>query len=220
MIYHQNVFAAALDRHVAPGTRWLDVGAGARLHGGWQSVSQKEIAARASCLVGCDVVAEHLAANPYLTDYRVGQAEALPFPDAAFDLVTANMVLEHVEHPAQVLSEIARVLVPGGRFIAMTPRWLHPLVCLSSLLVPSRVRSLLAHVKEQRPDEHIFPTHYRLNSAAAITKHARGAGLLVMELHAFQSLPFAHGIPVLQHLETLMHWRSNYLIVLAKPVTV
>ncbi|NJN17793.1 MAG: class I SAM-dependent methyltransferase [Oscillochloris sp.] len=40
--------------------------------------------------------------------------ESLPFPDAAFDVVTAWDVLEHVRDPQQVLRELARVLRPGG----------------------------------------------------------------------------------------------------------
>jgi ubiquinone/menaquinone biosynthesis C-methylase UbiE len=40
--------------------------------------------------------------------------EALPFPGAAFDAVTAWDVLEHVQDPRRVLEELARVLRPGG----------------------------------------------------------------------------------------------------------
>lgn len=40
--------------------------------------------------------------------------EALPFPGGAFDTVVAWDVLEHVQSPERVLSEIRRVLRPGG----------------------------------------------------------------------------------------------------------
>lgn len=40
--------------------------------------------------------------------------EALPLPGATFDLVTAWDVIEHVQQPAAMLHEIARVLRPGG----------------------------------------------------------------------------------------------------------
>lgn len=43
------------------------------------------------------------------------------FPDASFTLVTAFDVLEHVPHPHQLLRDIARVLEPGGFFLATTP---------------------------------------------------------------------------------------------------
>ncbi len=45
---------------------------------------------------------------------------ALPFGDAAFDVVFCKQVLEHVERPAELYAEVARVLVPGGVFAGST----------------------------------------------------------------------------------------------------
>jgi SAM-dependent methyltransferase len=45
----------------------------------------------------------------------------LPFADQSFDAVCANQVLEHVHDLGLALSEIARVLRPGGVFISITP---------------------------------------------------------------------------------------------------
>jgi SAM-dependent methyltransferase len=44
----------------------------------------------------------------------VAVAEELPYEDASFDVVVCTQVLEHVDEPARALSEIARVLKPGG----------------------------------------------------------------------------------------------------------
>jgi SAM-dependent methyltransferase len=44
----------------------------------------------------------------------------LPFADASFDLVFCKQVLEHVRRPGPLLSEVARVLVPGGWFAGST----------------------------------------------------------------------------------------------------
>jgi ubiquinone/menaquinone biosynthesis C-methylase UbiE len=38
----------------------------------------------------------------------------LPFPDASFDFVVAEAILEHVEDPLKAISELHRVLRPGG----------------------------------------------------------------------------------------------------------
>jgi ubiquinone/menaquinone biosynthesis C-methylase UbiE len=46
-----------------------------------------------------------------------GRGEALPLDDASVDAVVATLVLCTVEKPAAVLSEVARVLRPGGRFV-------------------------------------------------------------------------------------------------------
>ena len=47
----------------------------------------------------------------------VARAEALPFPDASFDLVTCVGALHHVESPTRALDEMARMLAPGGRIV-------------------------------------------------------------------------------------------------------
>ena len=47
--------------------------------------------------------------------------EELPFPDACFDLVTTYQTLEHVRDVNQCLSEMLRVLKPGGVLYARAP---------------------------------------------------------------------------------------------------
>lgn len=50
-------------------------------------------------------------------DIRLGTAEQLPVPDNSMDAVISTQVLCSVADPARVLSEIQRVLKPGGRFL-------------------------------------------------------------------------------------------------------
>ena len=47
--------------------------------------------------------------------------QELHFPDATFDLAIANHVFEHVDDLPRALSEMRRVLKPGGRLICQTP---------------------------------------------------------------------------------------------------
>jgi SAM-dependent methyltransferase len=50
-----------------------------------------------------------------------GDATALPFADASFDLVMSTDVWEHIEDDAAVARETARVLRPGGRALVAVP---------------------------------------------------------------------------------------------------
>ncbi|HWD10897.1 MAG TPA: ubiquinone/menaquinone biosynthesis methyltransferase [Solirubrobacteraceae bacterium] len=48
-----------------------------------------------------------------------GQAEALPFADASFDVLTVTYLLRYVDDPAATVRELARVLRPGGRIASL-----------------------------------------------------------------------------------------------------
>ena len=50
-------------------------------------------------------------------------SESLPFSDESFDCVIAKDVLHHFKNPYLSLSEIKRVLKPGGVFIVSEPYW-------------------------------------------------------------------------------------------------
>ena len=52
--------------------------------------------------------------------FRVADAQDVPFEDEAFDAIIANHMLYHVPDRPRVLSEVARLLRPGGYFYAAT----------------------------------------------------------------------------------------------------
>ena len=53
-------------------------------------------------------------------EYVLADVEALPFPDAAFDVVVANHMLYHVPDRPRAFGEIQRVLAPAGAFHCST----------------------------------------------------------------------------------------------------
>lgn len=228
--YHQNRYARELDKWAPPGCRWLDIGAGTRLHGGWGGTPQESHAVRVRQLVGCDMLTEPLRQNPFLTSRVAASGDRLPFADGSFDLVTANMVLEHLEDPPRFFAEVFRVLDQGGRFVFVTPNRHHPIVALFAICLHPRVRSFVAKIADRRPAERIFLTHYRANTLGRLAQLMAGAGLGVIELTCFSSYPVTKNIPVLHSLEEAWlwasrgHWadriRSNLLGVCQRPAIV
>jgi SAM-dependent methyltransferase len=56
-------------------------------------------------------------------EFVVGDAHALPFEDGTFDAVRAERTVQHVDDPALVVSEMARVTRAGGRVAVTEPDW-------------------------------------------------------------------------------------------------
>jgi SAM-dependent methyltransferase len=105
-------FLAWLD--AAPGQRWADIGCG----NGCFTEQILAVAAPAS-VDALDPSADQLAhAEARLRGRAVrlrrGDAMALPFDDAAFDVVAMALVIHFVPDPARALAEMIRVTRPGG----------------------------------------------------------------------------------------------------------
>jgi len=62
----------------------------------------------------------NLQAVPHSFEYRVVDAQSIPFTDETFDAVIANHMLYHVPDRAKAIAEVRRVLKPEGHFYAAT----------------------------------------------------------------------------------------------------
>lgn len=56
----------------------------------------------------------------------LGEGGQIPFGDCSFATVTSTSVLEHIQELQPVLGEVARILVPGGRFVFCVPNHRFP----------------------------------------------------------------------------------------------
>lgn len=131
----QNIYAAVIEtakKRLSSVMRppWhLDVGAG---RGELIQELRRKIPLSSSA---CDFHVERFA----MEDVPCAQVnlnhEALPYPDAQFDLVTLSEVVEHVENYRALLRDIFRVTANGGVVVVTTPNVLN---------VNSRVRYLVS----------------------------------------------------------------------------
>ena len=115
---HFDVRRRFLREHVRAGDRALDLGCGT----GTFTALLAEAGAEP---VGVEVAEAALRrAHVYHPDLRFLLAPlhgALPFQDGAYDVVWASEVIEHVADTARWLSEVRRVLRPGGQLLLTTP---------------------------------------------------------------------------------------------------
>jgi SAM-dependent methyltransferase len=106
---------AKLEPALPAGARALDVGCGTGANG-------PVLVARAGLAVGIDASPVPLGLGERTHTARLrGDATALPFPDASYDLVVALDVLEHLDDDAGGARELHRVLRPGGAAIIFVP---------------------------------------------------------------------------------------------------
>jgi len=123
---------AIFARHPLGGGAVLDVGCGT----GEITARLAELYAEAT-FVGVDLEESHLARARARCArfgdrirFEIGDAQALPFGDGAFDYVVCRHVLQAVADPARVIAEIVRVMRPGGRMHLISEDygmlWCHP----------------------------------------------------------------------------------------------
>ncbi|MFQ5664904.1 MAG: methyltransferase domain-containing protein [Candidatus Binatia bacterium] len=167
----KQAYQEVLDQQVQSDTSWLDIGCGRRVCA--DKTLNRLLPRRARLTVGCD-------RDPYISGHSsvrnlvLCDAAALPFRNGVFSLVSASMVLEHLEDPEAVFREVARVSQPGGRFVVFTPNR-YNYAMLVAAVTPHRFHVLwrkfthyLARGQWRDFGADLFPTWYRANSASCL----------------------------------------------------
>jgi SAM-dependent methyltransferase len=122
---------------------------------------------------GAMVAAGEIPESRYVAAMQ-GDATRLPFKDGSFDRVITSEVLEHLQDDVTAISELVRVLRPGGTFAATVPTW-----------YPEKINWMLS-------DEYHAPKsvggHVRIYSATELKAKLRTAGLVVTGSHHAHAL--------------------------------
>ena len=97
-----------------PNCHLLDIGCG------WEARLLKDLAPYIQKGVGIDFKAPEIQSDRIQT-FTTHIDKRLPFEDDSFEVVTMLAVLEHLQHPLDVLKECERILKPSGALILTVP---------------------------------------------------------------------------------------------------
>ncbi|MBX3705069.1 MAG: class I SAM-dependent methyltransferase [Pseudomonadales bacterium] len=175
MLFRERVLA-----RVRPDSVVLDVGAGAGI------VAAMNFRGRVARICGIDLD-PRVVVNSNLDEGRVADASDIPYPDASFDLVFADNVMEHLEDPVGVFREIRRVLKPAGLLLFKTPNSTHymPLIARCT---PHRFHQMVNRMRG-RHESDTFPTRYRANNVAQIERLAASTGWDIVRIERIEGRP-------------------------------
>jgi SAM-dependent methyltransferase len=191
------------------GQRLLEIGCGigtdlARFAAGGAHVTGLDLSQTA-----IDLATKNFAARHLTGDLRVGDGEAVPFPDASFDVVYGHGVLQYAASPERIIAEAHRVLRPGGQGIFMVYNRVSWLNALSKVMkVPlehedapvlrkysiGEFRQLLTPFGEVRLVPERFPVKSRLHHGW------KGLAFNTLFVGTFNALPRAWVRPLGWHL--------------------
>ena len=164
------------------GAMFLDAGAGFGRHA-FEAARQgatvyaldwaQEEVAGTRATFGAMIEAGEIPASTFGGALR-GDARRLPFADGTFDAVVTSEVLEHIQDDVTAISELHRVLKPGGTLGVTVPTWW-----------PEKINWMLS-------DEYHAPKspggHVRIYSATELKAKLRSAGFDVFGSHHAHAL--------------------------------
>ena len=200
--YSQSIYEDVLDEHCEHVDKWLDLGCGHHLLPPWRIEEETVLIGNANLVVGLDYDYLSLTKHKTIQNVMRGDIANLPFRDETFDLVTANMVFEHLDDPEGLLTEIARVLSKDGELIFHTPNT-YGYATILARMIPESLKSKLVYVLQDRKEEDVFPAYYKINSPASIQKTATACGLKVHEIRLICSSAQVVVFPPIAFLELI-----------------
>lgn len=182
---------------------WLDVGAGHQALPTWRFKQEQDLVQRCKMAVALDFNLGGLREHRSIGLRVAGDVAQMPFEEGSFDLVSANMVVEHMERPEASYREIFRVLRPGGVFVFHTPN-ARSYQTLFARLIPGSIKKRLVWLLEGRKEEEVFETHYKANTQTQITWLAKLAGFRIVKIEMTNAGAELALVPFLAFFELLL----------------
>ncbi|HLH11750.1 MAG TPA: class I SAM-dependent methyltransferase [Methylovirgula sp.] len=157
-----------------------------------------------------------------LSASALAEPTMMPLPDSCIDRVIVVHALEVAEQPRELLSEIWRILTPGGRMIAVAPRRAGLWARLDTTPFGNGQPYSLSQMRELMRDALFSPTHWTealyvppfegqifLRSAGLFESVGAklalpGAGVLIVEAMKQLYRPIGVRRPALQHLQPVL----------------
>jgi ubiquinone/menaquinone biosynthesis C-methylase UbiE len=170
----EDVQAAMQFIPLPPGARVLDVAAGAGNTGLFLASLGHRVTLSDLTEAMLDRAREAAAKRDLAVEFRQHPAEAMPYADASFDLVTCRVAAHHFSAPEKFVAEVARVLVDGGHFLLVD----------NSVEDDQPVAEEWIHQVEKLRD----PSHHRLLTPRTWRRLCEKHGLTVRhsEVHPFK----------------------------------
>jgi ubiquinone/menaquinone biosynthesis C-methylase UbiE len=226
--YSQTIYEEVLFSQPNAVRRWLDLGCGHQLLPSWRFDQERSLVAKSEFLVGLDYDLDSLRKHRTIKHLVRGDVSRLPFAPETFDLVTSNMVFEHLSDPETQLNEIFRVLKPNGVLVFHTPNRMGYSTAVARL-APESLKAKAIFFLEEREEADVFRTYYRINTENTIRELAERVGFNVASVRLIVSSAQFAVVPPLAIIELMLirllmthrarRFRTNIIAVLTKPAT-
>lgn len=223
--YSQYIYEDVLNEKISGAENWLDLGCGHHLLPEWKFEEEKKLIDKAASVIGLDYDLPSLVKHRTIRTKVQGSATRLPFAENIFDIVTANMVVEHLDNPQIQFREVCRVLKPGGLFIFHTPNEFGHF-SLMRKIVPRFAVKKLSKILDGRESDDVFEVHYKANNRRTIENLAAETGFETDKIKMVSTDAVFAVVPPLAVIEllwikmlmadSLKHLRTNIIAVLRK----
>lgn len=183
------IYEKMLKKNLRKSQIWIDAGCGSND----DILMESEVS---SLSLGFDIQmkaqSRYMAANIYF----------IPLKDRSVDLISCSWVLEHLKHPTKALSEMERILKPGGHILIRTTNRFHYIPILS--------RHIPLIIKSKFIKREFFPTYYFLNDRWAFKRTlSKNQRLKLEEIICIENLHY--GSPIGFVFSILTEWLLNKL---------